>query len=163
MLKFFLWSLCHSAHSLLVSAAPTSLPFLHSSPPIWLSFCCLFHLSSYLKLCSRSGRYCSLSPVPSGYNKSPDTRFSRGMTRLMSLPDWECYLRPLQSLVVSLLLYLVSTLIFFRTGGVQPHRTSSTHRFLDFYRGTCASSSGLLCPLSSTLQRTHPSVRFLSL
>ena len=81
----------------------------------------------------------------------------------MSLPDWECYLRPLQSLVVSLLLYLVSTLIFFRTGGVQPHRNSSTHRFLDFYRETCASSSGLFCPLSSTLQRTRPSVRFLSL
>ena len=34
---------------------------------------------------------------------------------------------------------------------------------LDFHRGTCASSSCLLCPLSSTLQRTQPSFRFLSL
>ena len=39
MFEFFRWSLRHSARSLLVSAAPTSLPFLFSSPPIWLSFC----------------------------------------------------------------------------------------------------------------------------
>ena len=38
MLKFFRWSLRHSARSLLVSAAPTSLPFFFSSP-VWLSFC----------------------------------------------------------------------------------------------------------------------------
>ena len=31
--------------------------------------------------------------VLSGYNGSPDTRFSQGMTRLMSLPDGERYLR----------------------------------------------------------------------
>ena len=37
--KFFRWSLRHSARSLLVSAAPTSLPFLFSSSIIWLSFC----------------------------------------------------------------------------------------------------------------------------
>ena len=39
MLKFFRWSLRHSVRSLLVSAAPTSLPILFSSPTIWLSFC----------------------------------------------------------------------------------------------------------------------------
>ena len=51
-----------------------------SSPP-----CPLLHLSCYLKLCGRSGRNCLLSPpVLSGYNGSPDTRFSRGTTRLMS-------------------------------------------------------------------------------
>ena len=45
-----------------------------------------------------------LSPsVLSGYNGSPDTRFSRGTTRLMSWPDGERYLRSPQSLVVSLL------------------------------------------------------------
>ena len=39
--------------------------------------CSLLHLSFYLKLCGRSGRYCFLSPpVLSGYNGSPDTRFS---------------------------------------------------------------------------------------
>ena len=68
-----------------------------SSPP-----CPLLRLSFYLKLCGRSGRNCLLSPVLSGCNGSPDTRFSRGTTRLMRLPDGERYLRPLQSLVVSL-------------------------------------------------------------
>ena len=47
-----------------------------SSPP-----CSLLHLFCYLKLCGRSGRNCLLSPpVLSGYNGSPDTRFSRGTT-----------------------------------------------------------------------------------
>ena len=46
--------------------------------------CPLLHLSSYLKLCGRSGRNCLLSPVLSGYNGSPDTRFYRETTRLMS-------------------------------------------------------------------------------
>ena len=73
-----------------------------SSPP-----CPLLHLSCYLKLCGRSGRNCPLSPpVLSDYNGSPDTRFSRGTTQLMSLPDGERCLRPLQSHVVSLLFYL---------------------------------------------------------
>ena len=40
--------------------------------------CHLLHLSSYIKR-GRSGRNCFLSPpVLSGYNGSPDTRFSRG-------------------------------------------------------------------------------------
>ena len=46
-------------------------------------------------------------PVLSGYNGFPDTRFSRGTTRLTSWPGWERYSRLLQSLVVSLLLSLV--------------------------------------------------------
>ena len=80
-----------------------------SSPP-----CSLLHLSSYLKLCGRSGRNCLLFPsVLSGYYGSPDTRFSRGTTGMMSWPDGERYSRPPQSLVVSLLLPLVSTLLFF--------------------------------------------------
>ena len=57
----------------------------------------------YLKLCGRSRRNCLLSPpVLSGYNESPDICFSRGMTRLMSWPDGECYSCPLQFLIVSL-------------------------------------------------------------
>ena len=68
-------------------------------------------------------------PILSGYNGSPDTRFYRGTTRLMSWPDGERYLRPLLSLVVSLLLSLVSTLVFSRTGGVLSHRSSLTCRF----------------------------------
>ena len=65
-----------------------------SSPP-----CPLLHLSSYLKLCGRSGRNCLLSPVLSGYNGSPDTHFYRETTRLMSWLDGERYLRPPLSLV----------------------------------------------------------------
>ena len=106
-----------------------------SSPP-----CPLLHLSSYLKLCGRSGRSCLLSPpVLSGYNGSPDTRSFRGTTRLMSLPDGERYLRPPQSLVVSLLLSLVSTLVFSRTGGVLSHQSILTHRFPRFpLRNLCS-------------------------
>ena len=99
-----------------------------SSPP-----CPLLHLSSYVKLCGRSGRNRLLSPlVLSGYNGSLETRFSRGTTRLMSWPDGERYLRPPLSLVVSLLLSLVSTLVLSRTGGVPSHLNSSTHRFPQF-------------------------------
>ena len=99
-----------------------------SSPP-----CRLLHLSSYLKLCGRSGRNCLLSrPVPSGYNGSPETRFSRGTTRQMSWPDGERYLRPPQPLVVSFLLSLVSTLVFSRIGDVLSHRSILTHRFPRF-------------------------------
>ena len=50
------------------------------------------------------------------------------MTRPMS---WR-YLRPPQSLIVSLLLSLVSTLVLSRTGGVLSHRSSLTHRFPRF-------------------------------
>ena len=99
-----------------------------SSPPFPL-----VHLSSYLKLCGRSGRNCLLyPPVLSGYNGFPDTRFSRGTMRLTSWPDEERYLRPLQSHVVSLLPSLVSTLVFSRTGGVLSHPNFSTHRFPQF-------------------------------
>ena len=73
-----------------------------------------------------------LYPVLSGYNGSPGTRFSRGTTRLMSWPDRERYLRPPQLLVVSLLLSLVSTLLFSRTGGVPSHLNSLAHRFPRF-------------------------------
>ena len=128
---------------MLVSAAPTSLPFLFSfclnlvlfSPP-----CPLLHLSFYFKFCGRSGRNCLLSPfVLSGYNGPPDTRSSRGTTRLMSWPDGERYLRPLQSLVVPLLLSLGSTVVFSRTGGVLSHRSILTHRFLRFpLRNLCS-------------------------
>ena len=98
----------------------------------------------YLKLCGRSGRNCLLSPpVLSGYNRSPDTRFYRGTTRLTSLPDGEHCLRPPQSLVVS----LVSTFVFSRTGGILSLRSILTHRFPQF---------------PSSLQWTQPSFGFLS-
>ena len=106
-----------------------------SSPP-----CPLLHLSFYLKLCGKSGRNCFLSlPVLSGYNGSPDTRFSRGTTRLISWPDGERYLRPPQSPVASLLLPLVSTLVLSQTGGVLSHLNFLTHRFSRFpLRNLCS-------------------------
>ena len=107
---------------------PSCLTLVFSSLP-----CRLLHLSSYLKLCGRSGRNCLLSPpVLSGYNGSPDTRFSRGTTRLMSWPDRVRYLRPPQSLVVSFLSSVISTLVFSRNGGVLSDQNSLTHRFPQF-------------------------------
>ena len=93
MLKFLCWSLRHSANSLLISAAPTRLPLLFSSyltlsqsSPPWL----LLHLFFYLNLSEISGRNFLLSlSVLSGYNRSLDTRFFWGTTRLMSWPDEE--------------------------------------------------------------------------
>ena len=65
-------------------------------------------------------------------NGSPDTRFYRETTRLVSWPDGVRYLCPLQSLVVSLLLSLVSTLVFSRTEGILSHRSSLTRHFPRF-------------------------------
>ena len=88
-----------------------------SSPPY-----AFLHLSSYPKLCGISGRNCLLFPaVLSDYNGSPDTRFFRGTTRLISWLDGERYLRPSKSHIVSLLLSLVSTFVLSRTGGVLFH------------------------------------------
>ena len=94
-----------------------------------LPFCSLFHFSFYLNLCQK---LFSLFSVLSGYNGSPDTRFFWTTTRLMSWPNGECYLFPPQSLVVTLLLSLVSTLFFSRTGGILSHLNSLTHRFPRF-------------------------------
>ena len=58
-----------------------------------------------------------------------DSCFYRETTRLMSWLDKKRYLRPLQSLVVFLLLPLVPTLVFSLTGGVLSHQNSLTHRF----------------------------------
>ena len=126
-------SLCSSASSLMVSAAPTSLPLLFSShmtlvlssPPV------LFSIFSFTTI---SVRNCLPShPVLSGYNGSLDTHFSQETTQLMSWPDRERYLEscPLQSLLVSLL-SLSSVLLFSRTGVILSHQNSSTHRFPQF-------------------------------
>ena len=105
-----------------------------------LPLCTFLRLSSYLKLCGRSGRNCLLSPpVLSGYNWSPDNRVSRETMRLMSWPNRKCYLHPLQSLAVFLLFSLVSILVFSWTGGVLSHLNSSTCRFSRFpLRNLCS-------------------------
>ena len=126
--------------------------------------CPLLRFSFYLNLFDRSGRNRLLSPpVISGYNWSPETRFSRGTTRLMSWPDGERYLRPLQSLVVSLVLSLVSTLLFSGTGGALSDQNSSTHKFPRFPpRNLC--SFVTLAVLSLVYAATEqPTVKLVSL
>ena len=118
-------------------------------------------LSSIFPFILISGRNCLLSPVLSGYNGSPDTRFSRTTTRLNSWPDGERYLFPQQPLVVSLFSYLLYPLLSFRR--LEAYCLVEILRHtgsLDFHRGTCASSSCSLCSLSPSLQRT---VKLLSL
>ena len=73
----------------------------------------------------------------------------------MSLPDGERYLRLLQPLVVSLLLCLVSTLVFSRTGGVLSLPNSLAHRFPRFpLRHLCSlvmlAVSSLVCAAMDT-------------
>ena len=73
---------------------------LAACPPLYLSF--------HLNLSDRSGRTGLLfPPALSGNNGSPDTRFSRGTTRLMSWPDGERYSCPLQSHIQFLSSYLI--------------------------------------------------------
>ena len=121
-----------SAISLLFSFYLT---FALSSPPYPL-----FHAFFYFKLCERSGKNCLLSPPAlSGYNGSPNIRFSRVIPRLMSWPGGERYLHSLQFLVVSFLLSLVSTLLFSLTEAVLSNRNSSTLRFPRFLlRNLCS-------------------------
>ena len=62
----------------------------------------------------------------------PGYSFLLGTMQLMSWPDRECYLHPLQPLVVSLLLTLVSTLFFSWSGGILSHQNSLTHTYPRF-------------------------------
>ena len=79
-----------------------SLLILSDTRSVLTTLSCL-HFFFYLKIFGRSGRNCLLSPsVLSGYNESLDTRFSLGTMRVMSWPDGERYLHPLESLVISL-------------------------------------------------------------
>ena len=121
------WSRQHNKSAIsLVSSYYLTL-FL-SSPP-----CFLIHLFSYLNLFGRFCRnYLLPPPVLSDYNRSPDIRFSRVTTRLMSWPDGVRYLRPPHSLVMTFLLSLVFTLYFSRTGGILSYLNSSMHRLPRF-------------------------------
>ena len=130
-----------SAISLIFTSSLTLALF---SPP-----CPLVRHFFYLNLSRRSERNSLLSPpVLSGYNKSPDTRFSWITTRLKSRPNGERYSCPLQSLVASLFLCLVFTFIFSRTGGVLSHLNSLTHRFPRFpLRNLCFLVTLAVCSL----------------
>ena len=96
-----------------------------SSPPFPL-----LHLSFYLKFCGRSGRNRLLSPpVLSGYNGSPNSRFSQGNDAADELARRGALLAPSAFPHSLFLLFVVSTLVFSRTGGVLSHQNILTHRF----------------------------------
>ena len=96
----------------------------------------------YHTISGTSGRNCLLFPPPllSGCNTSSVTHLFRGMTQTMSRPGGlRRSSHPLFH-VASLLLSLVSTLLFTRTGGLLSHKSSQTHRSLLY-------SVRNLCPL----------------
>ena len=116
----------------------------------------LFSTPSFLLLHTFWQELSFLSLVLLGYHGSPDICFFWGTTQVRSWPDGERYSGPLQSLVVSLLLSLVSTHHFSRTGGVLCHRDSLIHRFPRFPPRILAFSSRLLFAFSSSLQPSQP-------
>ena len=130
-----------STHPLMLRSACSKEAFLVCPPlPFWnLSS---FTVESTLSTpCSRSDPPLSRQssalalhspPVLLDYNGHQDICFSRGTSRPMSWPDVVRYLRPPQSVVVSLLLLLVPTLVLSRTGGVLSHRSILPHRFSRF-------------------------------
>ena len=105
------------------------------SPPLSHQDTALTHLGTLLLMIRYSGqmalflflwakvpgRNCLLSSYSIRLQWVPSTCFSQGTTWLMSWPDGEHYLCPLQSLVVSFLLSLVFTLVFSQTGGILSH------------------------------------------
>ena len=112
---------CHFSSLLLLSGFCSALAPLSSPPSFLLP-------QSLRKIWGKLSSFSSCS-IRHG---SWDTCFFRGTTRLMSWPDGEHYSCPLQSLVVSFFLSLVSTLLFSRTGGVLSHQSSLIHRFPQF-------------------------------
>ena len=131
---------CHISSVLLLSDSRSVLTTL-SSPPSFLLSQTLWQIWQELS---------SLSSCSIRLQWVPGHSFIPGKTRPTSLPDGEHYLRPPQSLVVSLLSW---------TGGVLSLLHILTHRFPRFPpRNLCS-----LCPLSSSLQWTQPSFRFLPL
>ena len=118
------------------------------------------HLFSYLTLTTLFSpsflltqflwQICLLSPpVLSDHNESPDIRFSRGTTQLMSWPDGERYSCTLQSPVVSSpLVSHIHSYLFSGTGDALSHLNFSTHRFPRYPpRNSCSLVTLAMFPL----------------
>ena len=115
-LSLYRFASSHSASSSLVSAAPTSLPFLFSSSltlAVSSAPSSLLRLSFYFKLSGKSGRNCLLFPsVPSGYNGSPNICLSRASTHLMGIEGRGALLQP-SAIPCTLFSYLLYPLLSF--------------------------------------------------
>ena len=150
-------SLCGTEAPLSFSAVPVCSSFSPEACAILQDLCWSRHRKhqqvchfSYLILCprhlvfsifaftsiflGRSGRNCLFSFVLSRYNGSPGTRFFWGTTQLMSWQDGKRHGALLTPSVIlcGLLLFLISTLVFSRAGGVLSHQNSLTHKFPRF-------------------------------
>ena len=159
-------SLCGAEVTLIFSAGPVCSSFSAEACAILHALCWsrqhhkVCHFSSLLLLYDSRSVLATLSSPPSfllsqtlwqiwqELSSLSSCSFSRGTTRLTSLPDGERCLRPPQSLVVSLLL-LVFTVVFSRTGGVLFHQSILTHRFPQFPLRN-------LCSLVITASMTFP-------
>ena len=135
MLKFFRSSLHHSARSLLVSAALTSLPFLFSyylTLALYSPSCLLLRLFFYLNFCGRSGRNCPLSSCSIRLQWVPGHSFLPGKDATDELARRGALLVP--SALPCSLSFLISRIhsCLSRTGGVLSHLNSVTHRFPRF-------------------------------
>ena len=129
-----------------------------------LPFCPLLHLSSYLslwqiwqELSSFSSCSIRLQWVP-GHSFLPENDVAHELARRGALLAPSAILCGLSSLI-----YRIHSCLFLDWRHAVLSKFFDTQDSLDFHRGTCAPSSCLLCPLSSTLRRTRPLDRFLSL
>ena len=117
ILHAFCWSRQHqqACHfpSLLLQSDFRSVLVTMSSPPSFLLPQTLWQIWQELSF---------LSPCSIRQQWVPGHLFIQGNDAADEVVRRERYLRPLQSLVVSLLLSLVSTLVFSRTGGILSHQ-----------------------------------------
>ena len=153
--------ICTILQALLFWGALSKLPLLFPFPLRQCSVLLRFPLHHFFYL-TLSGRNYLLFPPPppplSGYNGS--THFFQGITWPMSWPGVVCCSDHPPCHVVSLL-----SPMYFSFLGLEPYQLIKIFRHtgrFSIHCGICAFSSCLLCPLSSLLQWTLPSVKFLS-